>query len=57
MAIKKVTYMAIVSDEELAARILETLRGSNCWWRWYTKYFDGEPKEPVSVTMEEGRRR
>jgi hypothetical protein len=55
MAIKRVVYMLITEDYELAKKLKEVLDGNSGAWKMITKYYDGDSKEPVRTTSEESR--
>jgi hypothetical protein len=54
MAIKRVSYMIITEDYELAKKLKEVLDGSRSW-KLITKFYEGDSKEPVRTTSEEAR--
>jgi hypothetical protein len=55
MAIKKVVYMLITEDYDLAQKIKEFLENTGGAWKLITKYYDENSKEPIKSTTETSR--
>lgn len=55
MAIKKVVYMIITEDYDVARKIKELLENVSGPWKIITKYYDENSKEPVKSTTETSR--
>ena len=55
MAIKRVVYMVVTDDYDLAAKMKQFVESLDRAWTFITKYYDESSKGPVKTTSEAAR--